>query len=104
MFSISIGTTGKGIGPTYSSKASRVGLRIHHLYHFEQFEEKYRTNVANKFKRFGDFELDLQKELEDLKVLLSLSVFLSLLLPLLLMFGSLLFATTSAMLRISGPW
>ena len=26
-----IGTTGKGIGPTYSTKASRSGLRVHHL-------------------------------------------------------------------------
>jgi adenylosuccinate synthase len=62
-----IGTTRKGIGPTYSSKASRVGLRIHHLYHFEEFEEKYRKNVANKVKRFGDFGHDPEKELAELK-------------------------------------
>jgi len=63
----SIGTTGKGIGPTYSSKASRVGLRIHNLYHFEDFEQKYRANVDNKFKRFGHFEHDVQKELDELR-------------------------------------
>ena len=66
--SSSIGTTGKGIGPTYSSKASRVGLRVHHLFHFEEFEQKYRLNVENKFKRFGHFEHDVQKELSDLKI------------------------------------
>ncbi|KAF9536486.1 hypothetical protein BGW38_010189, partial [Lunasporangiospora selenospora] len=40
---LDIGTTRKGIGPTYSSKASRSGLRVHHLYNFSEFEEKFRT-------------------------------------------------------------
>jgi len=62
-----IGTTGKGIGPTYSSKASRVGLRVHHLYHFEEFEEKYLKNLDNKVKRFGNFNHDPVKELQELK-------------------------------------
>ncbi|KAJ2443273.1 Adenylosuccinate synthase, partial [Coemansia sp. RSA 2424] len=39
----SIGTTKKGIGPAYSSKASRSGLRVHHLYHFDEFEKRLRT-------------------------------------------------------------
>ncbi|MBR1652697.1 MAG: adenylosuccinate synthase [Alloprevotella sp.] len=34
-----VGTTGKGIGPTYSDKAARVGLRVGDL--LEGFEEKY---------------------------------------------------------------
>ncbi|ORZ09340.1 adenylsuccinate synthetase [Lobosporangium transversale] len=59
----SIGTTRKGIGPTYSSKASRSGLRIHHLYNFEEFEQKFRTLVANKHKRYGQFEYDVEAEL-----------------------------------------
>ncbi|KAF9926787.1 hypothetical protein FBU30_003698 [Linnemannia zychae] len=59
----SIGTTRKGIGPTYSSKASRSGLRVHHLYNFEEFSEKFRTLVANKHKRYGDFEYDVEAEL-----------------------------------------
>jgi len=67
-FFIRIGTTRKGIGPTYSSKASRVGLRIHHLENFEEFSEKYKVNVANKVKRFGKFDHDPEKELETLKV------------------------------------
>ncbi|MDR0547461.1 MAG: adenylosuccinate synthase [Dysgonamonadaceae bacterium] len=39
-----IGTTGKGIGPTYTDKVSRNGLRIGDIEH--NFEEKYRTAVA----------------------------------------------------------
>ncbi|KAG2181251.1 hypothetical protein INT43_008834 [Umbelopsis isabellina] len=60
----SIGTTGKGIGPTYSSKASRSGLRVHHLYNFEEFASKFRTMVANKIKRYGHFEYDVEAEIE----------------------------------------
>ncbi|KAJ1965531.1 Adenylosuccinate synthase [Dipsacomyces acuminosporus] len=59
----SIGTTKKGIGPTYSSKASRSGIRIHHLYHFEEFESRFRTIVAARHKRYGDFEYDIDVEL-----------------------------------------
>lgn len=36
-----VGTTGKGIGPTYSDKAARVGLRVGDI--LEGFEEKYRA-------------------------------------------------------------
>lgn len=36
-----VGTTGKGIGPTYSDKAARVGLRVGDI--LENFEEKYQT-------------------------------------------------------------
>ncbi|KND01761.1 adenylosuccinate synthase [Spizellomyces punctatus DAOM BR117] len=59
----SIGTTKKGIGPAYSSKASRSGLRVHHLYHFEEFEEKFRNLVTNRKRRYGDFEYDVEAEL-----------------------------------------
>ena len=65
---ISIGTTRKGIGPTYSSKASRSGLRVHHLYNFEEFSEKFRTLVGNKHKRYGAFEHDVEAELARYKV------------------------------------
>ncbi|KAJ3163949.1 hypothetical protein HDU88_006118 [Geranomyces variabilis] len=60
----SIGTTKKGIGPAYSSKASRSGLRVHHLYHFDEFAEKFRLLVTNRKKRYGDFEYDVEKELD----------------------------------------
>ncbi|CAO3607466.1 unnamed protein product [Mucor hiemalis] len=65
----SIGTTGKGIGPTYSSKASRSGIRVHHLYDFEEFTARFRTMVENKRKRYGNFEYDVEAELERYKEL-----------------------------------
>lgn len=34
-----VGTTGKGIGPTYSDKAARIGLRVGDI--LENFDEKY---------------------------------------------------------------
>ncbi len=49
--SSSIGTTKKGIGPAYSSKASRSGLRVHHLYDQELFASKFRKLVEGRFKR-----------------------------------------------------
>ena len=39
-----VGTTGKGIGPTYSDKAARVGLRVGDI--LENFEEKDQTLKA----------------------------------------------------------
>ncbi|RKP27149.1 Adenylosuccinate synthetase [Syncephalis pseudoplumigaleata] len=59
----SIGTTKRGIGPTYSSKASRSGLRVHHLYNWPEFESRFRTIVANRHKRYGDFAYDVEAEL-----------------------------------------
>ncbi|KAI8370632.1 adenylsuccinate synthetase [Radiomyces spectabilis] len=65
----SIGTTKKGIGPTYSSKASRSGIRIHDLYEFDSFSTKFRTLVANKHKRYGVFDYDVDAELARYKEL-----------------------------------
>lgn len=59
----SIGTTGKGIGPTYSSKATRSGIRVHHLYDFDEFTARFKTMVENKRKRYGNFEYDVEAEL-----------------------------------------
>ena len=39
-----VGTTGKGIGPTYSDKAARIGLRVGDI--LEGFEEKYQALKA----------------------------------------------------------
>ncbi len=41
-----IGTTKRGIGPTYGDKAARVGLRMIDLINPARFEEKLRTRVA----------------------------------------------------------
>ncbi|KAL7750462.1 Adenylosuccinate synthase [Sorochytrium milnesiophthora] len=62
-----IGTTKKGIGPAYSSKASRSGLRVHHLFAFDEFAEKYRKFVENRKRRYGHFEHDVEAELAKYK-------------------------------------
>lgn len=59
----SIGTTRKGIGPAYSSKASRSGLRVHHLFD-PTFPAKFRKLVEGRFKRYGHFEFDTEGEIE----------------------------------------
>lgn len=64
----SIGTTGKGIGPTYSTKASRSGIRVHHLTSqepeaWEEFKVRYRRLVESRYKRYGEFEYDAEEEL-----------------------------------------
>ncbi|MDR0427290.1 MAG: adenylosuccinate synthetase, partial [Dysgonamonadaceae bacterium] len=43
-----IGTTGKGIGPTYTDKISRNGVRVGDIEH--DFEEKYRVAIARHKK------------------------------------------------------
>ncbi|KZO99424.1 AMPSase 1 [Calocera viscosa TUFC12733] len=68
----SIGTTKKGIGPAYSSKASRSGLRVHHLLandNGNSFAEKFRKLVEGRFKRYGTFEYDTEAEIARYKVL-----------------------------------
>ncbi|KAM3960540.1 adenylosuccinate synthetase [Aphomia sociella] len=60
----SLGTTKKGIGPTYSSKANRNGIRIGDLLgDFSIFEEKFRT-LSDSYKRmFPSLEVDVDSEL-----------------------------------------
>jgi len=64
----SIGTTKKGIGPAYSGKASRSGLRVHHLFD-DTFAQKFRKLVEGRFKRYGHFEYDTEGEILRYKVL-----------------------------------
>ena len=54
-----IGTTGKGIGPTYTDKVSRNGVRVGDILH--NFEEKYTAAVARHKELLAqyDFEYDL---------------------------------------------
>jgi len=56
-----VGTTGKGIGPTYTDKVSRNGLRVGDI--LENFEEKYAAHKARhldmlKALNFTDFNID----------------------------------------------
>ncbi|AAK81516.1 adenylosuccinate synthase [Clostridium acetobutylicum] len=43
-----IGTTGKGIGPCYTDKAERSGIRVCDLLHPEVFKEKLKSNLEIK--------------------------------------------------------
>jgi len=54
-----IGTTGKGIGPTYTDKVSRNGVRVGDILH--NFEEKYNAAVERhkEILKQYDFEYDL---------------------------------------------
>jgi adenylosuccinate synthase len=42
-----IGTTGRGIGPAYVSKVSRVGIRMSDLFHPEKLKEKLEQNITD---------------------------------------------------------
>ncbi|KAF9767821.1 hypothetical protein IL306_014949 [Fusarium sp. DS 682] len=59
-----IGTTGRGIGPTYSKAAAREGVRLVDVFNPEVFEKKLRRLESGYRKRFGDlFEYDIEEEL-----------------------------------------
>ena len=55
-----VGTTGKGIGPTYTDKVSRNGLRVGDILH--NFEEKYAQAIARheQILKGLNFEYDLK--------------------------------------------
>lgn len=60
-----VGTTGKGIGPTYSDKAARVGLRVGDILH--NFEAKYAALKARHEQilrdlNFTDYDLKEEEE------------------------------------------
>ena len=60
-----VGTTGKGIGPTYSEKASRTGLRVGDI--LENFEEKYQTLKARheetlRHLNYTDYDITAEEQ------------------------------------------
>lgn len=62
-----VGTTKRGIGPCYTDKVRRNGIRIHDMKDFDVLEKKYRANLAMFKKMYGDFDHDADGELEELK-------------------------------------
>uniref|UniRef100_A0A8B9PJA2 Adenylosuccinate synthetase n=1 Tax=Apteryx owenii TaxID=8824 RepID=A0A8B9PJA2_APTOW len=64
-----LGTTKKGIGPVYASKASRTGLRICDLLaDFGQFSKKFEA-LAQQYKAtYPALTIDTEAELQQLKV------------------------------------
>ena len=64
-----LGTTKKGIGPTYSSKATRNGVRISDLMrNFDKFAEKFSSLADCHAVRFKSLQVDKNAELERYKV------------------------------------
>ena len=68
----SIGTTKKGIGPCYGTKALRSGIRVGDIFDELLFETKLRK-LANGFqKRYGDLSnYDIEDEINRFKVWMS---------------------------------
>lgn len=65
-----IGTTKKGIGPAYSDKVNRCGLRAGDILRPEKFEAKFRENIARYNKLFAEAGvevLDVDAEWEKAK-------------------------------------
>lgn len=57
-----IGTTGRGIGPTYADKMNRIGLRVQDLFDASILRQKVRSSLENKnfqiTEQFGMKEID----------------------------------------------
>uniref|UniRef100_A0AAZ3PQ14 Adenylosuccinate synthetase n=1 Tax=Oncorhynchus tshawytscha TaxID=74940 RepID=A0AAZ3PQ14_ONCTS len=63
-----IGTTKKGIGPTYTSKASRIGLRVCDLLgDFKEFSTKFKNLVAQYQSMYSSLTVDTDTQLKKLK-------------------------------------
>lgn len=63
-----VGTTKRGIGPCYSSKAARSGIRISEMFDEELFERKLRQLAAGYQKRYGDLlKYDVEEEINRFK-------------------------------------
>ncbi|CAH8437088.1 unnamed protein product [Schistosoma rodhaini] len=64
----SLGTTKKGIGPTYSSKVTRNGLRVCDLMgDWVQFTAKYKELVKYVKRRYPKLEISVEESLEQLR-------------------------------------
>lgn len=65
-----VGTTKRGIGPCYTDKIRRNGVRVHHMLEWDKFESLYRDNLAMFKDMYGDFEYDADSELSKHKEIL----------------------------------
>ncbi len=64
--SAKVGTTGRGIGPAYANKTTRIGIRCGELRNFDSFSAHYRQNLEMLKKMYG-FSHDGSAELKELK-------------------------------------
>lgn len=62
-----IGTTRRGIGPAYASKAIRNGIRAGELRDFDAFTEKLRKLAVDGSKRFEGWAYDVEADIEQYK-------------------------------------
>ncbi|KAJ5054842.1 uncharacterized protein L3040_001104 [Drepanopeziza brunnea f. sp. 'multigermtubi'] len=59
-----VGTTRKGIGPCYSTKAARSGIRISEIFNKELFDKRLRELARGYQKRYGDIlKYDVEEEI-----------------------------------------
>lgn len=64
-----IGTTRKGIGPAYSTKATRSGVRISEIFNEELFNAKLRELARGYKERYGDLlKYDVEEEISRFNV------------------------------------
>lgn len=62
-----LGTTKRGIGPTFADKVSYNGIRVYELMNFDYFESKFRFQAGMKntiLKAFGVKPISIEKELK----------------------------------------
>ena len=57
-----VGTTKRGIGPAYTDKVSRRGIRMCDLFDMDSFAGKLRENAKMFMKEYG-FEFDIEQEI-----------------------------------------
>lgn len=63
-----IGSTKRGIGPCYSAKAARSGVRLAELFNEEVFEKRLRNLEAGYRKKYGDLlKYDVEDEIARFK-------------------------------------
>lgn len=65
-----LGTTKRGIGPTFADKVSYNGIRVYELLHFDIFEAKFRFQAGIKNKILALFnvpQISIEKELKKFK-------------------------------------
>ncbi|MGL4952109.1 MAG: adenylosuccinate synthase [Mycoplasma sp.] len=64
---LKIGTTCKGIGPCYTDKVSRIGIRVCDLYDYEILKQKITTSITEKniiFKHYNHPLFNVEEVLE----------------------------------------
>jgi adenylosuccinate synthase len=63
-----VGTTKRGIGPCYTTKAARSGIRLAEMFNGGLFERKLRQLAAGYKKRYGDLlQYDVEEEITRFK-------------------------------------